>query len=158
MPSCKYLADITFKDSYEFKQILGKSVHVIDFLLHVITREESDERTLKRRTRTEILPFLLLLPDRIDQEHFVSVVATAIHSTTDAVRFELEKLREETKNGPLPHNELFDEVVKETSLKSDAIRSLRVFLEAAGEVTEASLSVFIKNETNKLLTEEGEIE
>jgi DNA primase len=158
MPLGKDPADIILKDPNEFKQLVGKSVHVIDFLLHVLTREESDERALKRRTRTEILPFLLLLPDRIDQEHFVSVVATAIHSTTDAVRFELEKLREETKTGPLSHNEIVDSLVKESTSKADAVRSLRIFLEAAAEVTDVPLSTFIKNEVEKLLTEGGETE
>ena len=151
-------ADIIKKDPTEFKQIVGKSVHVIEFLLHVLTREESDERSQKRRARTEILPFLLLLPDRIDQEHFIGVVANAIHSTTDAVRFELEKLREETKQGPLPHHELADTVLKEAIEKPDIVRSARVFLEAAAEVTEGKMSDFVKAEVKRLLEEEGEIE
>ncbi|MEK7462485.1 MAG: DNA primase [Patescibacteria group bacterium] len=158
LPLGKDPADIIKTDPLEFKHIVGKSVHVIDFLLHVLTREESDERTLKRRTRTEILPFLLLLPDRIDQEHFVSVVATAIQSTTDAVRFELEHLRESAKGGPLSHNELVDAVVKNAADKSDAVHNVRIFLEAATEVTEAKLAAFIKNEVAKLMVEEKEVE
>jgi hypothetical protein len=135
-----------------------KSVHVIEFLLHILTREESDERTLKRRARTEILPFLLLLPDRIDQEHFISVVATAIHSTTEAVRFEVERLREETKAGPLSHHELTNTVLKEAVEKPDMARSARVFLEAAAEVVGVTIAVFIKDEVTKLLIEAGETE
>ncbi len=151
-------ADIIKKDANEFKQIVGKSVHVIEFLLHVLTREESDERSLKRRARTEILPFLLLLPDRIDQEHFIGVVASAIHSTTDAVRFELERLREETKAGPLSHHELADSVLKEAVEKPDIVRSARVFLEAAAEVVDAVIAVYVKDEVTKLLIEAGETE
>lgn len=158
LPLGKDPADIIKTDPLEFKHIVGKSVHVIDFLLHVLTREESDERTLKRRTRTEILPFLLLLPDRIDQEHFVSVVATAIQSTTDAVRFELEHLRESAKGGPLSHIELVDAVVKNAANKSDAVHNVRIFLEAATEVTEAKLAAFIKNEVAKLMVVEKEVE
>jgi DNA primase len=158
MPLGKDPADIIRADALQFKQIVGKSVHVIDFLLHVLTREEEDERALKRRTRAEILPFLLLLPDRIDQEHFVGVVATAIHSTTDAVRFELDRLREETKVSPLPHNEIVDSLVKDTADKPDAVRSVRIFLEAAAEVTDVSLSGFIKKEVKQLLVEAGEEE
>lgn len=158
MPLGKDPADIIRADAALFKQIVGKSVHVIDFLLHVLTREENDERALKRRTRAEILPFLLLLPDRIDQEHFVGVVATAIRSTTDAVRFELEKLREETKVSPLPHNEIVDSLVKETADKPDAVRSVRIFLQAAAEVIETPLSGFIKQEVSRLLLEAGEVE
>ena len=155
MPLGKDPADIIRADASEFKQIVGKSVHVIEFLLHVICREETDERTLKRRTRAEVLPFLLLLPDRIDQEHFVSVVATAIHSTTDAVRFELERLREQTKSGPLPHNEIVDEVVKNAD-KSDSLRSARVFLEGAVAVVPEKVALFIKKEMSRLLESEPE--
>ena len=158
MPLGKDPADIILKDPAEFKQIVGKSVHVIEFLLHVLTREESDERSLKRRTRTEILPFLLLLPDRIDQEHFIGVVAHAIHSTTDAVRFEVDRLREETKSGPLPHHELNDTVLKEAAEKPDMVRSARIFLEAASDVIDPTLAVFVKGEVTRLLTEDGETE
>lgn len=153
MPLGKDPADIIRADAAEFKQIVGKSVHVIEFLLHVICREETDERTLKRRTRAEVLPFLLLLPDRIDQEHFVGVVATAIHSTTDAVRFELDRLREETKKGPLPHNDIVDAVVKNAD-KSDSLRSARVFLEGAVAVVPESVALFIKKEMSRLLESE----
>jgi DNA primase len=156
MPLGKDPADIILQDAAEFKHIVGKSVHVIEFLLHVICREETDERTLKRRTRSEVLPFLLLLPDRIDQEHFVGVVATAIHSTTDAVRFELERLREQTKAGPLPHNEITDGVIKEAVEKHDVIRSTRIYLEAAVAVIPPAVAAFVKVELEKLLAEEVE--
>jgi DNA primase len=156
MPLGKDPADIILQDAAEFKQIVGKSVHVIEFLLHVICREETDERTIKRRTRTEVLPFLLLLPDRIDQEHFVGVVAAAIHSTTDAVRFELDRLREETNRGPLPHNELVEQVVKNAGDKPDSLRSARIFLEGAVSVVPDNLALFIKKEMSRLLESEPE--
>ena len=156
MPLGKDPADIIREDAAEFKHIVGKSVHVIEFLLHVVCREETDERTLKRRTRSEVLPFLLLLPDRIDQEHFVGVVATAIHSTTDAVRFELDRLREETKQGPLPHNELVEQVVKNAGDKPDSLRSARIFLEGATAVVPEKISLFIKKEMSRLLESELE--
>ncbi len=156
MPLGKDPADIILQDAAEFKHIVGKSVHVIEFLLHVICREETDERTLKRRTRAEVLPFLLLLPDRIDQEHFVGVVAAAIGSTTEAVRFELDRLREQIKAGPLPHNEIIDGVVKEAVEKPDVVRSTRIYLEAAVAVIPPTVSAFVKGELEKLLAEETE--
>lgn len=156
MPLGKDPADIIREDAAEFKHIVGKSVHVIEFLLHVVCREETDERSLKRRTRAEVLPFLLLLPDRIDQEHFVGVVAKAIHSTTDAVRFELDRLREETKQGPLPHNEIVDQVVKNAGDKPDSLRSARIFLEGATAVVPEKISIFIKKEMSRLLESEPE--
>lgn len=157
MPLGKDPADIIREDALEFKRIVGKSVHVIDFLLHVLTREESDERTLKRRARLEILPFLLLLPDRIDQEHFIGIVASAIHSTNDAVRFELDRLREQTHTGPLGGNKIIDETVKKEQERPDVIRSTRVFLEAAAAVTGPAISEAVRRELADLLKDEEEI-
>ncbi len=156
IPLGKDPADLILEDPAKFKQIIGKSVHVIDFLLHVLTREEKDERALKRKTRTDILPFLLLLPDRIDQEHFVGIVASAIKSTTEAVRFELDRLREETNQGPLPHHELTESVVKDSSERADVTQSSRVFLEAALAVTEEPLTSFLRKELAQL--SEGEVD
>lgn len=150
MPLGKDPADMIREDANEFKKVIGKSVHVIEFLLHVLTREEDDERSLKRRARTEILPFLLLLPDRIDQEHFIGVVAKGIHSTTDAVRFELERLREEAKTAPLTSNTVLEEVVKEVD-RMDVLKSARVFLEGAMAISKPEVASLIRNEIETLL-------
>lgn len=160
MPLGKDPADIILKDPAEFKQIVGKSVHVIEFLLHVITREESDERSLKRRARADVLPFLLLLPDRIDQEHFIGVVATGIQSTTDAVRFELERLREEAKKTPLENPYKVSEFSKlgrePDGARIDVLKSSRLFLEAAAALSEEPTASFLHSEISALLKEEVE--
>jgi DNA primase len=155
MPVGKDPADIIRADVNEFKQVVGKSVHVIEFLLHVLTREESDERALKRRARTEILPFLLLLPDRIDQEHFIGVVAAAIHSTTEAVRFEVERLRAEEKVAPLSSDVVLKQVVQEVD-KSNVLKSARIFLEATVSILEPTQAAFVRKEIDELLEGEGE--
>lgn len=90
-------ADLIQSDLASFKSLVGKSVHVIEFLLHVLKRSESDSRALKLKAREDVLPFILLLPNRIDQEHFVSIVAEEIGSTTEAIRFEVDRLRDEAK-------------------------------------------------------------
>jgi DNA primase len=58
MPSGKDPADIIHENKNEFKKVIGNSVHVIEFLLHVIRREESDERTFKRKVKEQVLPFV----------------------------------------------------------------------------------------------------
>lgn len=97
LPLGKDPADLIQVNPADFKKVVGKSVHVIEFLLHVLKEQYPDERTLKLKTRTEILPFVLLLPNRIDQDHFVSVIAKAIGSSKDAIRFEIDRLREESR-------------------------------------------------------------
>lgn len=92
-------ADVILENVETFRQIIKKSVHVIEFILHVLRREISDDRSFKLKVREEVLPFILLLPSRIDQEHFVGIVATAIATTAEAVRYELERLREQSTAG-----------------------------------------------------------
>lgn len=95
IPTGKDPADMIQTNPAEFKHVVGKSVHIIEFLLHVLKEQYKDERTLKLKTREEILPYVLLLPNRIDQDHFVSVVAKAVGASKDAIRFEIDRLREE---------------------------------------------------------------
>lgn len=94
LPLGKDPADLIQSDPTDFKRWIGKSVHIIEFLLHVLRREYGDDRTYKLKAREEILPFVLLLPSRIDQEHFVSLVAESLKTTEDAIRYELDRLRE----------------------------------------------------------------
>ena len=131
MPLGKDPADIIQKDKEDFKKIVGKSVHVIEFLLHILREQYSDERTLKLKSREEILPFVLLLPNRIDQEHFVGVIAKAIGSSNDAIRFELDRLREERRHEPVQETEgAADEVKKQSSL----FEKKYIYLNAVKEV------------------------
>lgn len=110
LPDGKDPADIVLAGVGELKKVVGHAVHVIEFLLHVLMREAKDARQAKLAARDEILPFVLLLPNRIDQEHFVGVIAKAIGSTTDAIRFELERLREENRTTPVATRQSASEV------------------------------------------------
>lgn len=134
MPLGKDPADIIQVNPVDFKHIIGKSVHVIEFFLHVIKREVTDERAFKLRVREEVLPFILLLPSRIDQEHFVGKVAEFIHSTTEAIRYELDRLREDRKNAPSGFSEAVKETVPEVSNTANSLINARTFLLAAMEV------------------------
>ncbi len=93
-------ADIVLKDAREYKHLIGKSVHVIEFLLEVLLSQGLDDRTLKLRAREEVLPYIVLLPNYIDQDHFEGKVAEALKTTKDAIHFEVERLRETKSNSP----------------------------------------------------------
>ncbi len=113
LPDGRDPADIIAADAQAFKKVVGSGVHVIEFLLHVLRRQYADDRAYKLKARDEVLPFVLLLPSRIDQEHFVGVIATALHTSTEAIRFELERLRERV-DGPVKPSALADVVTQET--------------------------------------------
>lgn len=88
-------ADLVLKDVREFKHLIGQSTHVIEFLLSVLLGQGLDERTLKLRAREEIIPYILLLPNFIDQDHFEGKLAEALKTTKEAVHLEVDRIRNE---------------------------------------------------------------
>ncbi len=97
MPEGMDPADIIRKEPQEFKHIVGKAVHVVEFLLTILKEQGKDERTYKLRVREEILPLLVVMDNRIDREHFEGVIAEHIGATKDSIHFEVERLVELAK-------------------------------------------------------------
>jgi DNA primase len=135
-------ADLIQSDLVEFKKLVGKSVHIIEFLLHVLKRLESDVRVLKLKAREEVLPFILLLPNRIDQEHFVSIVAEEIGSTTDAIRFEVDRLRDEAKIQPAVP--VVSPQSIQPKMQTDSARSAFLYLTVMLTVAESRITKVIQ--------------
>jgi len=93
-------ADLVLKDSREYKKAIGQSTHVIEFLLTSLQRETLDERTFKLRAREEVIPYLLLLPNHIDQDYFEGKLAETLKTTKDAIHYEVERLSEAKNRAP----------------------------------------------------------
>ncbi len=89
-------ADIVREDPKEFKRVIGSSVHIIEFLIDILASQNLEPRTFKLRAREEVIPYIPLLPNRIDQDHFEQVVADALKTTKDAVHYEVERCIEQT--------------------------------------------------------------
>lgn len=155
MPLGQDPADMISSDKAEFKKVIGQSVPVIEFLLHVLRREIKDDRSFKLKAREEILPFILLLPSRIDQEHFVSKVAESIKTTVDAVRYELEHLRQQTAGNNHSFTssvEIESVVTKSNQSDLDIADKAYIFLLAATQVVETSLAEKITSEISQINT------
>lgn len=86
-------ADLIAKDPAQFKKMIGDASPVIEFLLGQLDETENDTRSKKLKAREEILPYIALIPNRIDQEHFEGLVATALGTSYEAIHFEVERLR-----------------------------------------------------------------
>jgi len=124
-------------------------------LLHVLRRENEDDRTFKRKVRDEVLSFVLLLPNRIDQEHFVKIVAKTIDSTTEAVRFELNHLREQAEKESIKQerykaNEI-NRTSNNTAIASDDGTKANLFLSAAITIIDKKLSTSLETELAKVV-------
>lgn len=89
-------ADLVKEDPKLLKHSVGGATHVIEFLLAVIRAEAKDDRNFKLRVREEVLPFIALMPNRIDQEHFETVVAEALAVSHDAIRHEVARMTDST--------------------------------------------------------------
>ncbi|HEU4677362.1 MAG TPA: DNA primase [Candidatus Paceibacterota bacterium] len=98
LPEGEDPADVVRKDPKRLKAIVGKSVHVVEFLLKTLKSNAKDERTYKLRVREEVLPLLSSMDNRIDREHFEGVVAEYIESTKEGVHFEVERIAEAKKH------------------------------------------------------------
>lgn len=88
-------ADMVREDPKEFKRVIGSSVHIIEFLMSILSDLNLDPRTFKLRAREEVIPYIPLLPNRIDQDHFEQIVADLLKTTKDAVHYEVERCIEQ---------------------------------------------------------------
>lgn len=86
-------ADLAALGGDQLKEVIKHSTHVIEFLLDVIESEAPDARAFKLKAHSEVLPFIVRIPNRIDQEHFEQLVADRLGTTKDAVHAEVERLR-----------------------------------------------------------------
>lgn len=97
LPPGKDPADLVLSGSKEYKNAIGHASHVIDFLITILKNELKDERTFKLRARDEIIPYILLLPNRIDQDYFEGKLAEALKTTKEAIHYEVERMRDSGK-------------------------------------------------------------
>lgn len=93
-------ADIIKEDPKHFKKMIGDSVHVVEALLAILKTDTADGRAYKLRVREEVVPILAHMPNRIDREHFETIIAAATETTKDAVHYEVERLAEQGGTNP----------------------------------------------------------
>lgn len=91
-------ADMVVHDVAAFKHCIGQAGHVIEYLLDILEVERKDDRSYKLKAREEILPFVVKIPNHIDQEHFEQIIAERLKTTKEAVHVEVERLRTKLEN------------------------------------------------------------
>ena len=91
-------ADLVLSEPAKLKHCIAEATHVIDFLLTYLRIQSRDERTYKLRVREEVLPYITLIPNKIDQDHFMHKVAEQIGGSVDAVRYEVTRLLERSEH------------------------------------------------------------
>jgi len=142
-------ADLVLKDSREYKKAIGQSTHVIEFLLTSLQRETLDERTFKLRAREEVIPYLLLLSNHIDQDYFEGKLAETLKTTKDAIHYEVERLSEAKNRAPENKSEAVSaNVSSETTKPADPQtrqRSLLTYLIGSLPLLPVSVQIEIRS-------------
>ena len=149
MPDGADPADMILADPKSFKTAIGHSVHVIEFLLTHLRKTVDDDRTFKLRAREEIIPFVTLIPNHIDQEHFEQIIADGLGTTKDAVHFEVMRISEETAKVPKPGAAPIPQIIVPSVKSGDAPRKETAlhYLLAASTVVAPEVAAIIDRET-----------
>jgi DNA primase len=87
-------ADLIKDDVQHFRKIIGGAKPVIEYLLDILEAEKKDERNFKLRVREEILPVLIKISNKIDQDHFENIIADRLSTTKEAIHFEVVRFTE----------------------------------------------------------------
>ncbi len=89
-------ADLLSKTPEIFKVSIREALHVVDFFISHISDAKYDPRTFRLEVSRTVLPFVALIPNKIDQAHFIKRVAEALSVSEEAVKGELAKLLKPT--------------------------------------------------------------
>ncbi len=101
MPDGADPADMILEDPKSFKTAVGHATHIIEFLLAHLRTTTPDDRAFKLKATAEVIPFITLIPNMVDRDHFEGVTATALGTTKDAVHAEVLRVLEAEKRDPI---------------------------------------------------------
>ncbi len=77
----------------EWKKLVKQSKHIIEFLLDLYKdKYAEDDRKFKKKVEEVVLPFVARVQSKIDQEHFIKLVAGKIGASESAVTLTLSNI------------------------------------------------------------------
>lgn len=84
-------ADIAKEDPQLLKKAIRESLHIVEFLTNAIQKRGYDERKFRLTVQKEVFPYVRLIENRIDREHFIQRLANRLGLTEEAVRYEVDR-------------------------------------------------------------------
>jgi DNA primase len=89
-------ADVIKKDKEEWRKAIKNAKHIVEFSLNMLLEKyplaSGDKRKLLLKASQTVLPYIARIPNKIDQEHFVSIFAGKLGLSEEVVREELRKI------------------------------------------------------------------
>lgn len=91
-PQGKDPADLASENPELLKSAVRTSKTAIEFFLDILRVGMKDDRSYKKEVEGKVLPLVRAIQSKIDQEHFIRIVADRLRTPEDAVRSEVSKL------------------------------------------------------------------
>jgi DNA primase len=85
-------ASLILSDGDAWKKSIKDSKHIVEFYLSKLISSESDNRKLNLKIKEEILPFVAMIENKIDQAHFVKILSEKMDVPQNLVFDELKKV------------------------------------------------------------------
>lgn len=84
-------ADMAKENPELLKAAVRTSQTAVEFFLEALRPQARDERAYKQLVETQVLPLVANLQSKIDQEHFIGIIAQKLDVSTDAIRAEVAR-------------------------------------------------------------------
>jgi DNA primase len=95
-------ADLILESQEKWAEAIQSSKHIVEFFLSVLQKKSSDKRAFRLAVEKDVLPIVASIDSKIDQAHFIEVIAEFLDLSRDAVSEEMKKAAVRGDNEPLP--------------------------------------------------------
>ncbi len=93
IPDGKDPADYILKNSAGWAEVIAGSKHIIDFYLLSLAGKGHDARSYRAEVEKKVLPLILAMQSKMEQDHFITEIARKLGLTPNAVWEEVKRLR-----------------------------------------------------------------
>lgn len=156
-------ADMVREDVQKFRKIVGGAKSVIEYLLDITEATKKDDRTFKLQVREEILPLIVKITNKIDQDHFENIIAERLKTSKEAVHFEVERFAASSStdaatpsSAPIAGNAMPDQPLKDENRHTHRKEELVQYLLALRTIWTDSRGVKLTEALAMLLDEQQE--
>lgn len=92
LPEGKDPADMVLSDAEDFKKLLDKSSHIIEFYLNVLKEKYGETRQFKQEVSKNVLPYLLSIQSGIERSHWIKDIAGRLGVKEEIVLEEVKRI------------------------------------------------------------------
>ena len=85
-------ADLIKEDPELWRTAISNRMHVVDFFLENVLAEHADERTVVKRIRDEVLPYVARVRSPLERGHFIAKIANSAGLKESDIRDEVSRV------------------------------------------------------------------